>query len=191
MPMSSESLVNAIASIIKRHTHMYGSDGIVALTIDSLSVDILCSDPEKSSMSYLQPLVYGPVLTDDMIIDSLAQIVERVESIIPSFKFMAINGNMSLFFLPIDTKYNIEDGGDGALMIEYPTRPQQYICLYDIDDPSDAFWKLIEDNNAVLEALKSYKHAPHEHMSKKVADKMAEYYSSLSDSDKLIYELDI
>ena len=191
MPMSNESLVNAIASIIKHHIRMYGSDSIVALTIDSLSVDILCSDPEKSSISCLQPLVYGPVLTDDMIIDSLAQIVERVESIIPSFKFMAINGNMSLFFLPIDTKYNIEDGGDGALMIEYPTRPQQYIYLDDIDDPSDAFWKLIEDNNAVLEALKTYKHAPHEHMSKQVINKMKEYYSSLSDSDKLIYELDI
>lgn len=191
MPMPNESLVNAIASIIKRHIHMYGSDDIVALTIDFLSVDILCSDPEKSSISYLQPLVYGPVLTDDIIIDSLAQIVERVESIIPSFKFMAINGNMSLFFLPIDTKYNIEDGGDGALMIEYPTRPQQYIYLDDIDNPSDAFWKLIEDNNAVLEALKCYKHAPHERMSKQVINKMKEYYSGLSDSDKLIYELDI
>ena len=191
MPMPNESLVNAIASIIKRHIHMYGSDDIVALTIDFLSVDILCSDPEKSSISYLQPLVYGPVLTDDIIIDSLAQIVERVESIIPSFKFMAINGNMSLFFLPIDTKYNIEDGGDGALMIEYPTRPQQYIYLDDIDNPSDAFWKLIEDNNAVLEALKCYNHAPHERMSKQVINKMKEYYSGLSDSDKLIYELDI
>ena len=189
--MPNESLVNAIASIIKRHIHMYGSDDIVALMIDCLSVDILCSDPEKSSSSYLHPLVYGPVLTDDMIIDSSAQIIERVESIIPSFKFMAINGNMSLFFLPIDTKYNIEDGGDGALMIEYPTRPQQYIYLDDIYDPSDAFWKLIEDNNAVLEALKTYKHAPHERMSKQVINKMEEYYSSLSDSDKLIYELDI
>ena len=191
MPMSNESLVNAIASIIKHHIHMYGSDDIVALMIDFLSVDILCNDPEKSSSSYLQPRVYGPVLTADMIIDSSSQIIERVESIIPSFKFMAISGHMSLFFLPIDTKYNIEDGGDGALMIEYPTRPQQYIYLDDIDDPSDAFWKLIEDNNAVLEALKSYKHAPHERMSKQVIDKMKEYYSSLSDSDKLIYELDI
>ena len=191
MPMPNESLVNAIDSIIKRHIHMYGSDDIVALTIDCLSVDILCSDPEKSSFSYLQPLTYGSVLTDDMIIDSSAQIVERVESIMPSFKFMAINGNMSLFFLQIDTKYNIEDGGDGALMIECPTRPQQYIYLDDIYDPSDAFWKLIEDNNAVLEALKSYKHAPHEHMSKQVINKMKEYYSSLSDSDKLTYELDI
>ena len=191
MPMPNESLVNAIASIIKRHIHMYGSDDIIALTIDCLSVDILCSDPEKSSFSYLQPLTYGSVLTDDMIIDSSAQIIERVESIMPSFKFMAINGNMSLFFLPIDTKYNIEDGGDGALMIEYPTMPQQYIYLDDIDDPSDAFWKLIEDNNAVLEALKTYKHAPHERMSKQVINKMKEYYSSLSDSDKLIYELDI
>ena len=191
MPMPNESLVNAIASIIKRHIHMYGSDDIIALTIDCLSVDILCSDPEKSSFSYLQPLTYGSVLTDDMIIDSSAQIIERVESIMPSFKFMAINGNMSLFFLPIDTKYNIEDGGDGALTIEYPTMPQQYIYLDDIDDPSDAFWKLIEDNNAVLEALKTYKHAPHERMSKQVINKMKEYYSSLSDSDKLIYELDI
>ena len=191
MLMSNESLVNAIASIIKRHIHMYGSDDIVALMIDFLSVDILCSDPEKSSSSYLQPLVYGSVLTDDMIIDSSAKIIECVESIIPSFKFMAINGNMSLFFLPIDTKYNIEDGGDGALMIEYPTRPQQYIYLDDIDNPSDAFWKLIEDNNAVLEALKCYKHAPHERMSKQVINKMKEYYSGLSDSDKLIYELDI
>ena len=191
MPMPNESLVNAIASIIKRHIHMYGSDDIIALTIDCLSVDILCSNPEKSSFSYLQPLTYGSVLTDDMIIDSSAQIVERVESIMPSFKFMAINGNLSLFFLPIDTKYNIEDGGDGALMIEYPTMPQQYIYLDDIDDPSDAFWKLIEDNNAVLEALKTYKHAPHERMSKQVINKMKEYYSSLSDSDKLIYELDI
>ena len=191
MPMPNESLVNAIASIIKRHIHMYGSDDIIALTIDCLSVDILCSNPEKSSFSYLQPLTYGSVLTDDMIIDSSAQIIERVESIMPSFKFMAINGNMSLFFLPIDTKYNIEDGGDGALMIEYPTMPQQYIYLDDIDDPSDAFWKLIEDNNAVLEALKTYKHAPHERMSKQVINKMKEYYSSLSDSDKLIYELDI
>ena len=191
MPMPNESLVNAIASIIKRHIHMHGSDDIIALTIDCLSVDIVCSDPEKSSFSYLEPLVYGPVLTDDMIIDSSAQIIERVESIIPSFKFMAINGNLSLFFLPIDTKYNIEDGGDGALMIEYPTMPQQYIYLDDIDDPSDAFWKLIEDNNAVLEALKTYKHAPHERMSKQVINKMKEYYSSLSDSDKLIYELDI
>ena len=191
MPMPNESLVNAIASIIKRHIHMHGSDDIIALTIDCLSVDILCSDPEKSSFSYLQPLTYGSVLTDDMIIDSSAQIVERVESIMPSFKFMAINGNLSLIFLPIDTKYNIEDGGDGALMIEYPTMPQQYIYLDDIDDPSDAFWKLIEDNNAVLEALKTYKHAPHERMSKQVINKMKEYYSSLSDSDKLIYELDI
>ena len=191
MPMPNEPLVNAIASIIKRHIHMNGSDDIIALTIDCLSVDILCSDPEKSSFSYLQPLTYGSVLTDDMIIDSSAQIIERVESIMPSFKFMAINGNMSLFFLPIDTKYNIEDGGDGALMIEYPTMPQQYIYLDDIDDPSDAFWKLIEDNNAVLEALKTYKHAPHERMSKQVINKMKEYYSSLSDSDKLIYELDI
>ena len=191
MPMPNESLVNAIASIIKRHTHMYGSDDIIALTIDCLSVDILCSDPEKSSSSYLQPLVYGPVPTDDMIIDASAQIIERVESIMPSFKFMAINGNLSLFFLPIDTKYNMEDGGDGALMIEYPTRQQQYIYLDDIYDPSDAFWKLIEDNNAVLEALKTYKHAPHERMSKQVINKMKEYYSSLSDSDKLIYELDI
>ena len=191
MPMPNESLVNAIASIIKRHIHMHGSDDIIALTIDCLSVDILCSDPEKSSFSYLQPLTYGSVLTDDMIIDSSAQIVERVESIMPSFKFMAINGNLSLLFLPIDTKYNIEDGGDGALMIEYPTMPQQYIYLDDIDDPSDAFWKLIEDNNAVLEALKSYKHAPHKCMSKQVINKMKEYYSSLSDSDKLIYELDI
>ena len=189
--MPNESLVNAIASIIKRHIHMHGSDDIIALTIDCLSVDILCSDPEKSSFSYLQPLTYGSVLTDDMIIDSSAQIVERVESIMPSFKFMAINGNLSLLFLPIDTKYNIEDGGDGALMIEYPTMPQQYIYLDDIDDPSDAFWKLIEDNNAVLEALKTYKHAPHERMSKQVINKMKEYYSSLSDSDKLIYELDI
>ena len=191
MLMPNESLVNAIASIIKRHIHMHGSDDIIALIIDCLSVDIVCSDPEKSSFSYLEPLVYGPVLTDDMIIDSSAQIIERVESIIPSFKFMAINGNLSLFFLPIDTKYNIEDGGDGALMIEYPTMPQQYIYLDDIDDPSDAFWKLIEDNNAVLEALKTYKHAPHERMSKQVINKMKEYYSSLSDSDKLIYELDI
>ena len=191
MLMPNESLVNAIASIIKRHIHMHGSDDIIALTIDCLSVDILCSDPEKSSFSYLQPLTYGSVLTDDMIIDSSAQIVERVESIMPSFKFMAINGNLSLLFLPIDTKYNIEDGGDGALMIEYPTMPQQYIYLDDIDDPSDAFWKLIEDNNAVLEALKTYKHAPHERMSKQVINKMKEYYSSLSDSDKLIYELDI
>ena len=191
MPMPNESLVNAIASIIKRHIHMYGSDDIVALMIDCLSVDILCSDPKKSSSSYLHPFVYGPVLTDDMIIDSSAQIIERVDSIIPSFKFIAIHGNMSLFFLPIDTKYNIEDGGDGALMIEYPTRPQQYIYLDDIYDPSDAFWKLIEDNNAVLEALKTYKHAPHERMSKQVINKMKEYYSSLSDSDKLIYELDI
>lgn len=189
--MPNKSLVNAIASIIKHHIHTYGSDDIVALMIDFLSVDILCSDPEKSSSSYLQPLVYGPVLTADMIIDSSSQIIERVESIIPSFKFMAIIGHMSLFFLPIDTTYNIEDGGDGALMIEYPTRPQQYIYLDDIDDPSDAFWKLIEDNNAVLEALKTYKHAPHKRMSKQVINKMKEYYSSLSDSDKLIYELDI
>ena len=191
MPMPNESLVNAIASIIKRHIHMYGSDDIIALIIDFLSVDILCSDPEKSSSSCLQPLVYGPVPTDDMIIDASAQIIERVESIMPSFKFMAINCNMSLFFLPIDIKYNIEDVGDGDLLIEFPNKMQHYICLDDIDDPSDAFWKLIEDNNAVLEALKSYKHAPHEHISKKVVDKMKEYYSSLSDSDKLIYELDI
>ena len=78
MLMSNESLVNAIASIIKRHIHMYGSDDIVALMIDFLSVDILCSDPEKSSSSYLQPLVYGSVLTDDMIIDSSAKIIECV-----------------------------------------------------------------------------------------------------------------
>ena len=190
MPMPNESLVNAIASIIKRHIHMNGSNDIIALIIDCLSVDILCSDPEKSSSSYLEPLVYGPVLTDDMIIDTSAQIIECVESIMPSFKFMAINGNMALFFRPIDTQYNIEDVGDGDLLIEF-NRTQHYIRLDDIDDPSDAFWKLIEDNNAVLEALKSYKHAPHEQISKKVVDKMKEYYSSLSDSDKLIYELDI
>ena len=170
---------------------MYGSDDIIALSIDCLSIDIICSDPEKSVSVALSQYVDGSVLSTNMIIDASAQIVERVESIIPSFKFMAISGNMSLFFLPIDTKYNIEDGGDGALMIEYPTRPQQYIYLDDIDNPSDAFWKLIEDNNAVLEALKSYKHAPHERMSKQVIDKMKKYYSGLSDADKLIYELDI
>lgn len=191
--MSNESLANIIANIIKRHIHMFGSDDIIALSIDCLSVDIICSDPEKSASAALSPCTNGLALSTDMIVDASAQIVERVESIIPSFKFMTIErGYMSLIFLPVGRKYTITHDGDGDLLIECPNRPPILnICLEAIYDPSAAFWKLIEDNNGMLETLKCYKHSPHEYMSKQVVDKMKEYYSDLSDADKLIYELDI
>ena len=191
--MSNETLANIIANIINQHIHIFGSDDIIALSIDCLSIDIICSDPEKSVSVARSQYVDGSVLSTNMIIDASAQIVERVESIMPSFKFMTIErGYMSLIFLQVGKKYTITHGGDGDLMIECPNRPPILdVYLEAIDSPSNAFWKLIEDNNGMLEALKCYKHASHKYMLKQVVDKMKEYYSELSDSDKLIYELDI
>ena len=117
--MSNESLANIIANIIKQHIHVLGSDDIIALSIDHLSIDIICSDPEKSVSVARSQYVDGSVLSTNMIIDASAQIVERVESIMPSFRFMTIErGYMSLIFLPVGKKYTITHGGDGDLMIE-------------------------------------------------------------------------
>lgn len=191
--MPNESLVNSIAEIIKRHVDKYGSDDIVALSIDCLAVDIICSAPERSASLALSPVVNGLVMSGDILIDASVQIIECVESIMPLFRFMTIeHGFTSLIFLPVGKKYTIKHGGDGNLLIECPDRPPILnIYLDAIDVPSDAFWKLIEDNDGILEILKCYKAAPHKNVSKQVADKMKEYYSKLSDADKLMYELDI
>ena len=112
--MSNESLANIIANIIKQHIHAFGSDDIITLSIDCLSIDIICSDPEKSVSVARSQYVDGSVLSTNMIIDASAQIVERVESIMPSFRFMTIErGYMSLIFLPVGKKYTITHGGDG------------------------------------------------------------------------------
>lgn len=192
--MPNESLISSIFCIIKRHVDKYGSSDIVALSIDCMSVDIICSDPKKSSSTSLAALAYGLVLSADIIMDASAQIIKCVESIMSSFKFMIIDhGYMSLVFLPVGRKYTIEHGGDGDLLMKnLDNSTILSVCLDAVDNPSDAFWKLIEDNGGILETLKCYKHVPNKsHVSKQVTDKMKEYYSKLSDADKLMYELDV